>query len=454
MPVIPRAWSHPQGHRARLRRPDPAPACAALDYRFALYTRSYNWFRKHLVEITGGTVETVTIARLPPGRVLLPGHDGATVNAIVKRVSPHSVNLEIRNGWKVRAHEEWHTLDRVLAGLYCIALIAATLSMQGCGDGSAAASDNATVSASGGMLAGRLPATHSCEVYLRSKGETAFRDFSFDIVYPAGLGYGENQTANSCRATAPGAHVLTSDGVCTSDDTHCSYDQRVLRVNFDSNAVRAGANDLAVCRFRTYRRAAEDSFNPSVTFFSNGRTDEPGLGVIVSAVDCAELPASSTTTFVPVTTPTLPNNPGVSCAGSGCVDGDRYGVEIALASTAAVSSIQFEVDYARAPGSFQGQGGAVQCTAGAEMTAIMGFNNCTAPGQPGCDRAKLLRIGVASVDVLNAPLVVTTCVMRAAVRAPTPRDFSIRVIEAVDEDFAPVTPAQGLIVVTGVFPLP
>lgn len=135
------------------------------------------------------------------------------------------------------------------------------------------------------------------------------------------------------------------------------------------------------------------------------------------------------------------------CVGPDCPV--LYDVHFSLAAAVPLGAVQFEVDYATAPGAFLGAGREVTCNRAAESSALAAFHNCTGPTQSGCDRAKLLRVGLAAAEPIETPAELVVCTMQTQVRAPKPHDFRLHVVEATDAGAEPISPTP-LLYVTGI----
>ncbi|HXC51386.1 MAG TPA: hypothetical protein VN634_10915 [Candidatus Limnocylindrales bacterium] len=163
----------------------------------------------------------------------------------------------------------------------------------------------------------------------------------------------------------------------------------------------------------------------------NGKVDcadpkcDADCGVGQSTLTC---PASSTTTTTtssstitdstepPTTTTTLPE--------------ESILVQFHLDSASGeVGALQWNVDYANAPGQFLGSGATVQCT-----SLVSGA--LFAPNDVEAEHS--LHLGVISLSTFPAPADLVQCSF-AATGAPVPADFPVTIVDATDGDGNPIT---------------
>lgn len=145
-----------------------------------------------------------------------------------------------------------------------------------------------------------------------------------------------------------------------------------------------------------------------------------------STVTITSTSTTNTTTTSTSTTTTL-GGPVVTCT-----------IFLRLADDATLGSLQFDVDYSDAPGSFAGTGGDVEC-ASLISGALASFNDK--------EDQDTLTAGIISLSGFTGPVNVADCTFTASVPV-TPADFTVTVTEASDPDLNPVTPTPGVVVVS------
>ncbi|HXC52070.1 MAG TPA: hypothetical protein VN634_14380 [Candidatus Limnocylindrales bacterium] len=143
---------------------------------------------------------------------------------------------------------------------------------------------------------------------------------------------------------------------------------------------------------------------------------------------------SSTSTSTTNTTSTTGSTTTTTLIGGGLT----CHVFLRLADDATLGSLQFDVDYGDAPGSFLGTGGNVEC-ASLIQGSLASFNDK--------DAEETLTAGIISLDGFTGPVNVADCTFTASVQ-PTPADFTIAVTEASDPDLNPVEPTPDVVIVS------
>jgi len=119
------------------------------------------------------------------------------------------------------------------------------------------------------------------------------------------------------------------------------------------------------------------------------------------------------------------------CAFAHCSEDVR--VVFSLTGMVGVAALQFEVDYGRANGRFEGDGNDVACAHPADApSAIVDWNHLSSE--------KLLRVGMLSLANVEGPARLAACRFRGIPAAPLPDDFIVTVVDASDIDLDPVVP--------------
>ncbi len=143
----------------------------------------------------------------------------------------------------------------------------------------------------------------------------------------------------------------------------------------------------------------------------------------------------------PTGTDDSPSDP--VAGGDECTDG-AYDVTFGVDATVEIGSLQFEVNYASAPGGFEGTGSTVGCEVVATGSGTFASFNDQ-------DTQSRLIAGLVSVGGFDAPGDVVRCRFEAEGAAPTAADFSTSVNDASTPNVQAIVPTPG-VVVTSISP--
>jgi hypothetical protein len=188
---------------------------------------------------------------------------------------------------------------------------------------------------------------------------------------------------------------------------------------FISSSGLTGPVDVATCDYTGALPIPEPSdFVIQITDQTRPDLTPGNATVAVTAVDC-----TCTTGTTSTTTTTIPA-------------GDLYDIEFSLDDAVTVGSLQLEIDYSSADGSFVGEELAVSCTS--PLTAggaLVSFYDVPGGSQ----------LNFAAIDDtgFTGPTVLADCEFAGAT-APTAGEFTITVIDANEPDFTPIDPAPAI----------
>ncbi|HXC52580.1 MAG TPA: hypothetical protein VN634_16985 [Candidatus Limnocylindrales bacterium] len=290
-----------------------------------------------------------------------------------------------------------------------------------------------------------LEPTETCTLTYRMTTDVTAGGLSWETDY-AGTdgGFRGKGSAVKCDSIVPGALAAFSD------NDHA----RVLSSGLVSLSGIDGPADLVECKFDVVTEPLISDFDITVTEATDVDVNpiRPFPAIIIKSLDCVPvtttttegnttttidgggttttIPGGGTTTTIPggTTTTTLPGPT------------DTYSITFRLNSASApVGALQFSVNYAGAPGEFEGTGGDVTCTGGIEG-ALFAPNDI--------DASRKLSLGIIALDAFSAPVNVATCkfVANDEIDVPTPADFIITIDDATDADGADVTVGVGAVV--------
>lgn len=198
----------------------------------------------------------------------------------------------------------------------------------------------------------------------------------------------------------------------------------------------SGPTDLAECTFKASVTPLKSDFVITVTEATDNSEDglpiDPKPGVSVATIDCdgggptTTLPVVTTTTTIDTTTTTTGGVVTTTTGGA-----KNYDITFNLATGTLVASLQFDIDYSAAPGSFQGSGSGVSCTKQV-ATAIFAPNDV--------DASSKLTLGLVDLDGFSAPTGLAKCIFNgSAGDPPVPADFVISIVDSTNGDGDPVS---------------
>jgi hypothetical protein len=168
-----------------------------------------------------------------------------------------------------------------------------------------------------------------------------------------------------------------------------------------------------------------------------------------NAPECAITTTTSTTsTTNTIETTTTTNTTSTTVTTSTTLPGEAFNCRILfrLADDVTPGSLQFEADYANAPGGFLGVGGAVECDDLID-DSIASFNDCDTSA---CTffpaKEDVLIAGIVVVDGFTGPINLAECTFRAEGTAPVAEDFAITVTEASEPDLDLISPLPDVVI--------
>ncbi len=289
-----------------------------------------------------------------------------------------------------------------------------------------------------------LEPTETCTLTFRMTTDVTAGDLEWETSYAGTDGaFRGKGDAVKCSSIVPGALAAFTD------DDHA----KVLSSGLVSLAGINGPADLAECKFDTATEPLISDFD--ITVIEASDVDvvpiRPFPTIIITSLDCVPVTTTTTegnttTTIGGGTTTTIPGGgttttiPGGGTTTTLPGPTDTYSITFRLNSaSAAVGALQFSVNYAGAPGEFEGTGGDVTCTGGIEG-ALFAPNDI--------DASRRLSLGIIALDAFSAPVNVATCkfVANDEIDVPTPADFLITIEDATDADGADVTVGVGAVV--------
>jgi len=196
----------------------------------------------------------------------------------------------------------------------------------------------------------------------------------------------------------------------------------VASCNFQTNNAALAAGDFSVV---ITDQAAPD-FSP--TSATVGITDVActctGGGTTTTTVTTSSTSSTTSvtaTTVAPTTTTTVPT-------------GGIYTVTFTLDDAVTLGALQFTVDYASAPGEFDGSADAVSCTSPLTATgAFVTWND----DDTGTNAT--LNFAAVALGGFTGPTTVGTCTFTAT-GSPTASQFAVTVVDASDPGLSPVNP--------------
>lgn len=225
----------------------------------------------------------------------------------------------------------------------------------------------------------------------------------------------------------------------------------VLTAGLVSLAGATGPLDLAECKFDATGTPVLSDFDITVVQARDPDVNpiEPLPAVILKSLDCitatttTSIIGGSTTTLDGGTTTTIDGGPTTTLDGGTTTtlpgNTGTFNVTFRLNSAAVpIGALQFSVNYAAAPGDFEGTAGDVTCSEGI-VEALFAPNDK--------DAVRTLTLGIIALDAFSAPVNVATCKFIATTEADVPvaSDFIVTIDDATD--------ANGDDVVVGVGPV-
>jgi len=269
------------------------------------------------------------------------------------------------------------------------------------------------------LLPADVFAQTSCTVTFRLWDAVAAASLQFDVAYDrADLEITGTADGVSCVNLAPAL------GTFTDDD---SGSTGVLDVAYIAPSGFSGPRDLLVCDFTTDNEPLLTDFTVTVidaTDTSYAPLD-PLPTVVPSHVDCGGVfnTTTTTTTSTSTTTITVPES-STECT-----------LEFSLTDAVTLGSLQWEIDYATAPGEFVGSGEAVQCVN--KVTTALGMKQDK-------DAERKVVTALISLAGFAGPSVLSECQFLADV-VPDVNDFVITVIDAANPSLQPVNPPPNIV---------
>jgi hypothetical protein len=112
-------------------------------------------------------------------------------------------------------------------------------------------------------------------------------------------------------------------------------------------------------------------------------------------------------------------------------------ITFSLADAATVGALQFDVDYSRAPGLFEGAGVDVECS-GLVSGILLSHYNETGD--------ETLRIGMLSLGGFTGPTDLVRCTFVFDPTLPAPKDFDITIVDVTGPDLFPIVPEPTVVV--------
>lgn len=269
------------------------------------------------------------------------------------------------------------------------------------------------------LLPTDLFAQTACTVTFRLQDAVTAASLQFDVAYDrADLEITGTSDAVSCVNVAPAL------GTFTDDD---SGPTGVLNVAYIAPSGFAGPRDLLICDFTTDNEPFLTDFQVTVVDATDTSyaTLDPLPSVVPSHVDCGGVfnTTTTTTTSTSTTTITVPES-STECT-----------LEFSLTDPVTLGSLQWEIDYAAAPGEFLGSGEAVQCT-NKVMTAF-GMKQDK-------DAERKVVTALISLSGFAGPRALSECQFLADV-VPEVDDFVITVIDAASPELQPVNPPPNIV---------
>ncbi|HXC53406.1 MAG TPA: hypothetical protein VN634_21145 [Candidatus Limnocylindrales bacterium] len=164
----------------------------------------------------------------------------------------------------------------------------------------------------------------------------------------------------------------------------------------------------------------DDNLDPRSCEDCDNNKDDDGNGLKDCAdPNCEHSPlceGSPATTIETVTTSTLPSEP--------------LSINFLLTSSSApVGALQLTVNYASAPGQFEGIGGDVECVSNVPGALFAPNDN---------DATRRLSLGLISLSGFSAPADLVSCSFLPGTPVPVPHNFTIVVNDASDTDGNPI----------------
>jgi hypothetical protein len=269
------------------------------------------------------------------------------------------------------------------------------------------------------------PLDLDCRVVFTLEDDVTAGALQFDVDYSdvPGTLPGSGSSAQ-CAKLIPTALFALNDVDATETAT----------MGFVDLSGMSGPNlDLAECQFKASATPLKSDFAITVTDATDASDDgfpiEPLPTVKVGTISCEGPVTTTTTTLDNVTTTTID---GVTTTTTGGGGPQNYDITFNLATaSAAVSSLQFDVNYAAATGGFQGSGSTVSCTKQV-VTALFAPNDVEA--------TSTLTLGLVDLDGFTAPRAVAKCTFNGdAGDPPVPGDFLITIVDSTNADGDPVS---------------
>jgi len=269
------------------------------------------------------------------------------------------------------------------------------------------------------LLPTDLFAQTACTVTFRLRDAVTAASLQFDVAYDqADLEITGTSDTVSCVNVAPAL------GTFTDDD---SGSTGVLNVAYIAPSGFSGPRDLLICDFTTDNEPFLTDFMVTVVDATDTsyETLDPLPSVVPSHVDCggAFNTTTTTTTSTSTTTITVPES-STECA-----------LEFSLTDPVTLGSLQWEIDYASAPGEFVGSGETVQCVN--KVTTAFGMKQDK-------DAERKVITALISLAGFAGPRVLSECQFLADV-VPEVGDFVITVIDAANPDLQPVNPPPSIV---------
>jgi hypothetical protein len=283
-----------------------------------------------------------------------------------------------------------------------------------------------------------LPATQACELTFRLNTNVAFGALTWDTDYrdaPGAMrGIGDDV---QCSSLVSGISVFNDkDG------------QKVLSSGVVSATGIQGPVDLSVCKFDASSVPAKADFDITITEAIDPDDDpiQPLPSLVIKTISCVPITTTTTdgigdtttTTLVGETTTTIENDTtttlGPTTTTTTPIREGFFDIHFRVTSASApINALQFSVNYAAAPGGFEGTGGLVSCTN--DFTGESLF----APNDE--DAEEKLTVGLITVDGITATTAIATCTFQGDTLqdVPVPANFVVTIDDATDENEQNVT---------------
>jgi hypothetical protein len=206
--------------------------------------------------------------------------------------------------------------------------------------------------------------------------------------------------------------------------------QQKLSAGFISLGGIVCPKDVMRCNFNT---APGNTTQPQASDFVVTVLDstDPNLNPVtatapVNAIQCTQVCTGGTTTTVSTSTTTG----GSTTTTTG--GGPQFTIGFVMAEAVNVGALQFAVDYAGAPGGFNGAADTVACTD--QTGSLASFNDIEA--------SSTLNAGFISLGGFSGPdkLLANCTFTQTGGSAPVPGDFAVTVTDATDPSLNPITP--------------